>query len=195
MKATSSILKILTAGVIVLCVNGCLAEQPQAVDSGNNTSPSLTASLPDAPDFELVSLTGGTLKSADLAGKVVVLDFWATWCAPCIEEIPNYNALHREQDSDKFQMVGVTVESGPIEDIRPFVDRFAMEYPVVMGDQDVVSAFGGIPAYPITFVISPDWKIFKKYIGQFPPDKKAQIERDVVELTTAFDELSALTAN
>lgn len=130
-----------------------------------------------------------TVKSEDLMGKVVVVDFWAVWCAPCIEEIPNYNLLHNEQDSDEFAILGITVESGPIDDVRPYLAEFGMEYPVVMGQEEVSKAFGGINAFPMTFVISPDWKIFKRYIGQFPPDKKEQIERDVYELRNAFSML------
>lgn len=185
----NSSLKMLIALVAVtFAATGCLADQPAASVS-DSSSPPLTANLPDAPDFDLVSLSGGTINSSDLAGKVVVLDFWATWCAPCVEEIPNYNTLHHEQNPDEFAMLGIAVESGPIEDVEPYISEYGIEYPVVMGDNGIISDFGGVNAYPMTFVISPDWKVFKKYIGQFPPNKKEQIEQDVVELTSAFSEM------
>ena len=175
-------------GVLGFAATGCLVDQSTTAVVSDGSLP-LTAGLADAPHFDLVSLAGGTVSSADLAGKVVVLDFWATWCAPCIEEIPNYNALHHEQNSDEFAILGITVESGPLEDVEPYIPEYGIEYPVVMGDSAVIAEFGGVNAYPMTFVISPDWKVFKKYIGQFPPDKKEQIEQDVIELTSAFGEM------
>jgi thiol-disulfide isomerase/thioredoxin len=179
-----SLTRVAIVVALVAAVSGCLAAPPDV--QPDPESPDLTATLPPAPDFDLVSLSGGTLSSDDLRGKVVVLDFWATWCGPCIEEIPNYNALLHEQDGDEFAIVGVTVESGPIEDVRPFIDELGIEYPVVMGDSTVVADFGGVNAFPMTFVLSPDWKVYKKYFGLLT-SKKEQIEQDVIELTTAFD--------
>ena len=183
---------LFAVGLLAFGAAGCLVEEPAPAGGGDSGSPPLTASLPSAPEFELVSLAGGTIRSEDLKGKVVVLDFWATWCAPCIAEIPRYNELHRDQNSDEFAMLGITVESGSIEDVRPYIAEYGIEYPVVMGDTAVVADIGGVIAYPMTFVISPDWKIFKKYLGQYPPNKKEQIEQDVLDLTRAFAEMARL---
>lgn len=178
-----SLTRLAIAIALVAAVSGCLADPPDV--QPDPESPALTATLSPAPDFELASLAGGSLNSEELKGKVVVLDFWATWCGPCVEEIPNYNALFHEQDSDEFAIVGVTLESGPIDDVRPFIDDLGIEYPVVMGDSDIVADFGGVNAFPMTFVLSPDWKVYKRYIGLLT-SKKEQIEQDVIELTTAF---------
>lgn len=174
---------MLGMGAAALILSGCLADVPDVALDPN--SPELTAGLPPAPDFQLPSVGGGTIDSEDLRGKVVVLDFWATWCGPCIEEIPNYNALLHEQDSNEYSMVGIAVESGPIEDVEPFIAKLGIEYPVAMGDS-VVADFGGVNAFPMTFVISPDWKVYRKYFGLLNA-KKELIEQDIVELTQAFE--------
>ena len=149
------------------CLTACIAARPDAEP---------------APEFSLASLAGGTIDSEDLEGKVVVVDFWATWCQPCIREIPNYNALYAEYGEDDFVVLGITLESGAFENVEPFIPRLDIEYPVVMGDEDVVAGFGGYPGFPTTFVVSPDWKIYKKYIGNLP-GKLELIEHDIRDLS------------
>lgn len=167
---------------LALSLAGCTFTMPEATtDDPSDSSAGPTANLQSAPEFELASLAGGTLTSEDLKGKVLVVDFWATWCKPCIEEIPNFNALHSEQGEDRFAMLGITVESGSFEDVEPYIERLGIDYPVVMGDDDVVRGFGGLIGFPTTFVVSPDWKIYKKYLGS-KTNKKELIEQDVADL-------------
>ena len=112
------------------------------------TAPQEEAALPSAPNFELSALAGGVINSKDLYGKVVIVDFWATWCPPCIEEIPHYNALHAEQNGDEFVMLGITVHSGSFDDVQPYIEEFGIQYPVIMGDVSVVEGFGGLGGSP-----------------------------------------------
>ena len=95
------------------------------------TEPQEEDALPSAPNVELSALAGGVINSKDLYGKVVIVDFWATWCPPCIEEIPHYKALHAEQNSDEFVMLGITVYSGSFDDVQPYIEEFGIQYPVV----------------------------------------------------------------
>jgi thiol-disulfide isomerase/thioredoxin len=134
----------------------------------------------DAPDFELENIAGGTTKAANLKGKVSVIDIWATWCEPCITEIPKFNHLHDEYKDKNVEIVGITVVS-PHDDIAPKAKEFGMKYTVLAGDDAVVDGFGGIIGWPTTFVVTPDWKIYKKYIGALP-DKEQRIHKDIETL-------------
>jgi thiol-disulfide isomerase/thioredoxin len=175
-------MKNISLMMLLLSLTSCTFTMPEATtDDVSDSGVTSTANLQSAPDFDLASLTGGMLSSEELKGKVLVVDFWATWCKPCIEEIPNFNALHVEQGEDRFAMLGITVESGSFEDVEPYIERFEIEYPVVMGDDDVVRGFGGLIGFPTTFVVSPDWKIYKKYLGS-KTNKKELIEQDVLDL-------------
>lgn len=134
-----------------------------------------------APEFDLVDVSGGRMKSVDIKGKVAVIDIWATWCAPCILEIPNFNELHAEYETNGVQMLGITVESGTVDEIKPKVAQFEMKYPVLLGDEKVVEGFGGQIGFPTTYVVTQDWKIYKKYLGM-KPNKKQLIEEDIKAL-------------
>lgn len=144
-----------------------------------------SASVPNAvkgpaPDFELENIAGGKTKAADLKGKVLVLDFWATWCEPCISEIPKFNKMSDEFKGKNVEVVGITVES-PHAEIKPKVKEFGMKYTVLVGNDTVVDGFGGLIGFPTTFVVTPDWKIYKKYMGALP-DKDARIKKDIEKL-------------
>ena len=134
-----------------------------------------------APEFDLVDVSGGRMKSTDIKGKVAVIDVWATWCAPCILEIPNFNELHAEYEGKGVQMLGITVESGTLDEIKPKVAQFEMKYPVVVGDEKVVEGFGGQIGFPTTYVVTKDWKIYKKYLGM-RSNKRELIENDIEKL-------------
>jgi thiol-disulfide isomerase/thioredoxin len=169
---------LVTAFTLTLALLGCAGEKastdaPAADDDGRKPIPS----------FELTRVAGGSLKASDLKGKVAVVDFWATWCNPCIAEIPYYNDLHKKYAGKNVEILGVTIESGSLDEIKPKVEEFAMQYPVVVGDDEIVEGFGGVFGYPTTFVVSPDGKIYQRYIGALP-DKKERLEKDIETLLT-----------
>jgi len=133
-----------------------------------------------APDFELENIAGGKTKAADLKGKVLVVDFWATWCEPCISEIPKFNQMADEFKGKDVAVVGITVESKH-DDIKPKVKETGMKYTVLVGNDSVVDGFGGLIGFPTTFVVTKDWKIYKKYMGALP-DKNERIKKDIQKL-------------
>ncbi len=174
--------RLLFLSVLSLAVVACGTSQPVAgTDPTGAAVAEPEPELKSAPEFDLASFAGGTINSEDLKGKVLVVDFWATWCKPCIEEIPNFNALDAEQSDDRVVMLGITVESGSYDDVEPYITELGIEYPVVMGNEDVVTGFGGLIGFPTTFVVSPDWKIYQRYLGM-KADKKERIEQDILDL-------------
>lgn len=123
------------------------------------------AALGMAPEWTLKRLDGTTLKSAELAGKVVVVDFWATWCPPCVEEIPGYVEMQREHEAAGLVIVGISLDQAGVEAVRKFTERYAMNYPVVMNGGGVTEAFGGVEAIPTTFLIDREGRIRHRKVG------------------------------
>jgi len=95
---------------------------------------------------------------------VVLLDFWATWCVPCREEIPHFVELQDKYRQQGLQIIGVSMDDGP-EPVRDFYREFKMNYPVVMGDAKTGELYGGVLGLPIAFVIGRDGRIYAKHIG------------------------------
>ena len=133
------------------------------------------------PSFDLESVDGTRFASKALEGKVVLIDFWATWCAPCIAEIPRWNELYGRYQGKGFVVLGVTIRSGWASDIKPDVKKLKIAYPVVVGDDNVEQAFGGIWGFPTTFLVNRKGQIYKKYTGTYP-QKQEQIETDIQKL-------------
>jgi thiol-disulfide isomerase/thioredoxin len=173
--------KMTSALIAVLILFGCGPSEP--ISESTHAAEESVALTPigAAPEFDLADVASGSLKSEDLKGKVVIADVWATWCVPCIKEIPSFNEIHENYDGKGVQMVAITVESGPIDEVKPKVEEFKMKYPVVMGTEEVVAGFGGIIGFPTTFLIGKDWKIYKRYLGM-TPNKKQLIEKDIAAL-------------
>ena len=134
-------------------------------------------------DFSLPTLDGQTLRSDDLKDKIVVLDFWATWCENCVSEIPEFNKLEKEYSSRGVKVIGLAVQSGWASDIQKFVRQYNMSYTILVGNDDTVSDFGVI-SFPNTYVIGPGWKLYKKYSG-VSETKAADIRRDIETLLKA----------
>ena len=128
-------------------------------------------------DFSLKTLDGRTLTSADLRGKVTVINFWATWCPPCKAEIPGFVELQQAYGEKGLQIVGVSVDDTP-DKLKPFAAEFKMNYPVLVGldRDDLQDAYGPMWGIPTTFVISRDGRICRKNSGLVG---KAKYETDI----------------
>jgi len=168
--------KIALLLVIAAAVSGCKARQAERPSDKAATQPK-----GPAPQFELENIAGGKIKAADLKGKVSVIDFWATWCEPCIAEIPKFNQLHEQYPN--VQVIGIVIMS-PHDSIKPKVEQTGLKYTVLVGDDDVADGFGGLIGFPTTFVVTKDWKIYKKYLGALP-NKQDRIRKDIETLLAA----------
>lgn len=113
------------------------------------------------PDFELPSLAGNVVASSSLHGKPVVLNFWATWCGPCVKEIPTLKTLARDSD---VQVVTIAIDENGAADVQPFVDKHDIGYTVLLGDKAVFERFNGW-AIPYTLVLDDSLQIVSLHRG------------------------------
>jgi thiol-disulfide isomerase/thioredoxin len=121
-----------------------------------------------APDLKAKDLDGKVLSLDTYKGKVVLLNFWATWCGPCRSEIPSLIRI-QEAYKDRLQIIGMDVDDENEEQLRAFVKKQGINYPVAMTSDTVRLSYGGIAALPTVFVINRDSKVVQKHVGLFNP--------------------------
>jgi len=150
-----------------------------------STTTSANANLPPAPEVTFKNLEGADVPLAGLRGKVVLLNFWATWCEPCRSEIPVLIGLQDKYASKGFTMLGASMDEDGRKAIDPFManTKFnvdgvekTMDYPIVLGTDAITDKFGGLLGMPTSYLISRDGKIVRRYIGVVDP---AQVTKDV----------------
>ncbi len=131
-----------------------------------------------APDFALTDLSGQSLSLARFRGKVVLLNFWATWCAPCQVEMPVFAAWQRQYGPQGFEIIGISMDddAGPA---RRVAARLKLNYPVAMGDERLGARYGGVLGLPLTFLIDRNGTVRAQFQGE--TDLK-RIERQVAAL-------------
>lgn len=133
----------------------------------------------EAPDFEAKTASGSTVRLSELRGKVVLLNFWATWCGPCGIETPWFIEFQEKWQARGFTVVGVSLDDDGWSVVRPWLEEHKVRYPVILGDEDIGRLYGNMEALPVTFVIGRDGKIAAIHAGLIP---KADYEKEIVRL-------------
>ncbi|MFH1679102.1 MAG: TlpA disulfide reductase family protein [Candidatus Eisenbacteria bacterium] len=123
-----------------------------------------------APAFSLLTADGGrTIRLDDYKGKVLILDFWATWCPPCKQEIPHFNALYEEYKRKGLEILGVSVDQGGASIVQNYMESnprsIVPSYPVAMASREITIAYGPISSIPVTFIIDRKGNVQQRLIG------------------------------
>jgi cytochrome c biogenesis protein CcmG/thiol:disulfide interchange protein DsbE len=129
-----------------------------------------------APDFELKDQKGNTLRLSDLTGKVILLDFWATWCGPCKASMPWFNDFAEQYKSEGLVVIGVSMDDQGWDVVMPFLDKMSVRYPVVIGTKRVAYLYGDVEALPLAFFIDRNHKVAAIHEG---PASRKDFEKTI----------------
>ncbi|MBU4458224.1 MAG: TlpA family protein disulfide reductase [Candidatus Omnitrophica bacterium] len=132
-----------------------------------------------APEFALFDIYGEEKRLSDYKGKVIILNFWATWCPPCRVEIPHFVELYEEHRDDGLEIIGIALDVNAERIVPDFAKQNGINYTTLIGNKDMTDLYGGIMSIPTTFVIDRNGGIRERYIGY---QGKEVFERDIKEL-------------
>lgn len=132
-----------------------------------------------APGFSLQDANGKTVRLADFKGKVVLLNFWATWCGPCKLEIPWFTEFQEKQGAAGLVVLGVSLDDEGWKAVKPFLEKMTVNYTVVLGDDAVAAKYGGVDSLPETLLLDQQGRIAARHVGLTP---KATLETGIARL-------------
>lgn len=155
----------------ILISAACSHQTAVAASASDKKSPAATPAKPEdlvgkpAPAFALADAAGKPIHLADYKGKVVLLDFWATWCSPCKIEIPWFMDFQREYKDKGLIVLGVSMDDDGWKVVNEYVAKMNMNYPIVLGNDTVGNLYGGVDSLPTTFLIDRSGKIASARVG------------------------------
>jgi len=154
------------------------AAAPQAATS---STVQFLANPAPMTDFTAVTIAGETLNTVDLRGKVILVNFWATWCPPCVTEVPDLVRLQAKYDG-RLVVVGIADDHGAVAVVKNFATANHVQYPLVMSTRALAASFPGLIGLPTTYVVDQQGRIVKKHVGQLRMDRVDAEVRALLDL-------------
>ncbi len=145
-------------------------------DRSSATTATIAGDMRPAPEFNLPDIHGNNVALSQFRGKVVLLNFWATWCPPCRKEIPDLIELHNQYGGQGFAVLGISLDEDGARAVRPFAAEHGINYPLLLGNEKVVADYGNFLGIPTSFLIDRGGRIVKSYEGARP---KNMFEADI----------------
>ena len=170
--------RVIAAGLVCagLFLTGCVDSEFQPK---SKASVKPDAERKSAPEFSLKDVDGRSVSLAEYKGKVVLLNFWATWCGPCKIEIPWFVDFEQKYKDRGFAVLGVAMDEEGWEVVKPYLTESKINYRVVMGNDSIASLYGGVDSLPTTFILDKDGRIASTHVGLV---SKSDYENEIVHL-------------
>jgi peroxiredoxin len=175
-------LSLMVLGATLLCLVSCGGGTGGTSDGDNDGKLDflIGASGRQAPEFTLETIGGEQVTLSALNGQVRLIDFWATWCAPCREEVPMFKELYATYASQGFTIVAIAAEGA--DAVREFVESNGIEYPNLVDPDEIVSDLYEVPALPSAYLVDREGRIVEEFVG---PKPRRILEKKIVELLEA----------
>ena len=170
-----ALLGLLAVGGFVLIQGFSAGQEERSEPTASPSEESI-----EAPDFALERLNGETFRLSEHRGTVVAINFWATWCPPCREEIPEFVELQEEMKGEML-FVGVSLDKGPPAEVRSFAEEFGINYPIVIDDGTAVEEYGPIAGIPTTFLVGPEGTVRLQAMGQLTKESLRPVLQALAE--------------
>jgi thiol-disulfide isomerase/thioredoxin len=140
-----------------------------------------SASAKQAPAFTVRTLSGKSLRLAELRNKPVIVDFWATWCGPCRASMPHLSTMQSRYEKQGLTVIGMSVDDGESRDVQKFATQLGIKFPIAMANDDVLDAYGPIRSIPTTFFINRKGDIVRRVVGYIDGETMEDYVKEILE--------------